>query len=129
MKLLLLRLTKENTFMLNSNCYKQIDGCTTGGQISVTFSDIYMTKAEEVVKLTNSTFYKRFVDEIISKKKKDHHGFLFENLSNHHSNMRYTIGAMHQKFLDTKIIYKDNQIKTNVHTNERKLAIHWISKI
>ena len=35
------------------------------------FSDIYMTKTEEeVVKLTNPNFYKRFVDDIISKKEK-----------------------------------------------------------
>ena len=68
---LLLKLTTENTFMLNSNFYKQIDGCTMGRPISVIFSDIYMTKTgEEVVKPTNPSFYKRFVDDIISKKKK-----------------------------------------------------------
>ena len=55
--------------MLNSNLYKQIDGCTMGGPLSVTFSDIYMTKTEEVVKPTNSSFYKRYVDDRISKKK------------------------------------------------------------
>ena len=71
MKCLLLKLTTENTFMLNSNFYKQIDGCTMGGPLSVIFSDIYMTKTEEeVVKLTNPNFYKRFVDDIISKKEK-----------------------------------------------------------
>ena len=36
---------------------------------------------------------------------------------------------MPQKFLDTKIIYEDNQIKTKVHRNERKLPVHWTSKI
>ena len=60
MKRLLLKLTTENTFMLNSNLYKQIDGCSMGGPLSVTLSDIYMTKTEEeVVKPTNSSFYKR----------------------------------------------------------------------
>ena len=68
---LLLKLTTENTFMLNSTFYKQVDGCTMGGPISVIFPDIYMTKTEEqVVKPTNPSFYKRFVDDIISKKKK-----------------------------------------------------------
>ena len=57
MKRLLLKLTTENTFTLNSNFYKQIDGCTMGGPLSVIFSDIYMTKTEEeVVKLTNPSF-------------------------------------------------------------------------
>ena len=51
--------------------YKQIDGCTMGRPISVIFSDIYMTKTEEeVVKPTNPSFYKRFIDDIISKKKR-----------------------------------------------------------
>ena len=36
---------------------------------------------------------------------------------------------MLQKFLDTKIIYEDNQIKTKVRRNERELPIHWTSKI
>ena len=36
---------------------------------------------------------------------------------------------MPQKFLDTKIIYEDNQIKTKVHRNERKLLVHWTLKI
>ena len=36
---------------------------------------------------------------------------------------------MPQNFLDTKIIYEDNQIKTKVHWNERELPVHWTSKI
>ena len=36
---------------------------------------------------------------------------------------------MPRKFLDTKIFYKDNQIKTKIHRNERKLPAHWASKI
>ena len=62
MKHLLLKLTTENTFMLNSKFYKQIDGCTLGGLLSVIFSDISMIKAEEeVVKLTNQRLYKRLL--------------------------------------------------------------------
>ena len=80
--------------MLNSNLYKQIDGCTMGGPLSVTLSDIYMTKTEEVVKPTNSSFYKRYVDDRISKKKKDQPDLLFENLNNHHLNIKYTIETM-----------------------------------
>ena len=89
-----------------------------------------MTKREEeVVKPTSRMFYKRFVDDIINKKKKDQPDLLFENLNNHHPNIKYTIEIMPQKFLETKIIYEDNQIKTNVHRNERKLPVHWTSKI
>ena len=119
-----------NIFMLNSNFYKQINGCTMAGPRSVKFSDIYMTKTDkEVVKPLNPRFYKRFADGIISKKKKDQSNLLFENSNNHNPNIKYTIEKMPQKFLDTNIIYEDNQIKTNVHRNERKLSVHWTSKI
>ena len=36
---------------------------------------------------------------------------------------------MPKKFVVTKVIYEDNQIKTKVHRNERKLPVHWTSKI
>ena len=39
-KRLLLKLTTENTFMINSNLYKQVDGCSMGGVLSVIFFDI-----------------------------------------------------------------------------------------
>ena len=41
-KRLLLKLTTENTFMFTSSFYKQIDGCTMVGPLSVIFSDIYI---------------------------------------------------------------------------------------
>ena len=103
MKRLLLKLTTENTFMLNSNVYKQIDSCTM--------------------------FYKRFANDIISEKKKDQPDLLFENLNNYHPSIKYIIETMPQKFLDTEIIYEKNQIKTKVHRNERKLPVHWTSNI
>ena len=75
----------------------QTNWCTIGGPLSVLFSDIYVTKAEEeVVKPTNPGFYKRFVDDIISKKKKDQPDLLFENLNNHHPNIKYTTETMPQ---------------------------------
>ena len=130
MKRLSLKLTAENTFMLNLNFYKKIDGCTMGGPLSVIFFDICITKTkEEVAKPTNPSFHKRFVDNIISKKKNDQADLLLENLNSHHPNINYTTGTIPQKFLDTKIIYKDNQIETKVQRNERKLPVHWTSKI
>ena len=56
-------------------------------------------------------FSKRFVDDIISKKKKDQPDLQFEKLNNHHPNIKYTTETMPQKFFDTNIIYEDNQIK------------------
>ena len=76
-----------------------------GGPIFVIFCDICMTKTEEeVVKPTNLSFYKWFVDDIINKKKKDQPDLPFENLNNHHPNIKYTIETIPQKFLETKTI-------------------------
>ena len=129
MKRLLLKLTTENTFILNSKFHKQIEGCAISGPLSVKFFGMYMTKREEEVgKRTNARFYKRFVCDITSKKK-EQPDLLFENLNDHYPNIKYTIELMSKNFLDTKIIYDDNQFKTKVHRNERKLLVHWTSKI
>ena len=45
-KRLLLKLAIECTFTFNHKFYKQIDGCTIGGPLSVTFSDIYDQNGE-----------------------------------------------------------------------------------
>ena len=41
---LLVKLATECTFQYNSRFLKQVDGCTMGRPLSVTFSDIYMVK-------------------------------------------------------------------------------------
>ena len=52
----LIKLATECTFKLNSRFLKQVDDCTMGGPLSVTFSDIYI-------------FYRGFVDDICSRRK------------------------------------------------------------
>ena len=60
MKRLLLKLSTESTFIFQSNFYKQTDGCTMGGPLSVTLANIYLTKMEnEIVKCVMPPFYKR----------------------------------------------------------------------
>ena len=110
--------------MLNLNFYNQIDDCTIREPLFVMSSDIYMTKKdEEVVKPTNPKFYKRFVDDIINKNKQDQPDLLFDNLNDHHPNIKYTIETMPQKFPDTKLIYEDNQIKTKYRKIRENLFI------
>lgn len=71
--------------MMNLSFYEKMYGCKMGRPLSVMFFNIYMTQtAREVVKLTNATFYKRFVFDIINKrKKKDQPDSLVEILNNH----------------------------------------------
>lgn len=62
---MLKKLLTEVNFSLDSCFFKQTDGCTKGGLLSVIVSDIYMIKIEEnLVKHTKSKFYRRFVDDI-----------------------------------------------------------------
>ena len=57
-----MKLTKECTFKV------QVNGCTTAGPLSVTFSDIYMVKmGNDVVILSKPIFDNRFVDDIYSR--------------------------------------------------------------
>ena len=44
-KRLLFKLTTENTSILNSNFYNQVDRCYVGGKLSVIVSNYFMTKA------------------------------------------------------------------------------------
>ena len=70
-KRLLLKLATECTYTFNHKFYKQIDGCTMGGPLPVTFSDIFMIKMEsEIVIPHKPLFYRRFVDDIYNRRKK-----------------------------------------------------------
>ena len=62
---LFIKLATECAFKFNSRFLKQVDGCTMGGPLSVTFSDINMVKMEnDVVIPSKSMFYRRSVDDI-----------------------------------------------------------------
>ena len=69
---LLVKLATEYTFKFNNRFLKQVDGCTMGGPLSVTFSDIYMVKMEnDIVIPSKPIFYQRLVDGIYTRRKGD----------------------------------------------------------
>ena len=62
----------------NTQFFKQIDGCQMGGPLLVSFSDIHMTGTESnVAKPVVLLFYRRFVDDIINRRKKKSGPILF----------------------------------------------------
>ena len=66
---LLIKLATECTFKVNNRFLKQVDGCTRRRSLSVTFGDIYMVKMEnDVVIPSKPIFYRRFVDDIYSRR-------------------------------------------------------------
>ena len=106
-KTLLLKLTTESTYMFNWKFYKQSDGCTMGGPLWVTFSNIYLTKLEiDIVRPTKSLFYKRFVDDVINRRKKNTPDSLLTSLNCYHPNINFTGEVNSSKFVDsnTKIV-------------------------
>ena len=83
----------------------------------------------EVVKPLNPPFYKRFVDDIYSRRNKSQQDVLFEALNNFHPNIKLTIEVNPEKFLDTKILLNnEGVVTTQVYRKENKKAVSKIPK-
>ena len=68
-----------------------------------------MTKMEQdIVVPRQPMFCKRFVDDIINRRKKNEPDELFSEINNYHENIRFTIEICPTKFLEIK--YKDKSI-------------------
>ena len=129
-KKLLLKLTCGNVFMFNDKFYRQSNGCAMGGPLSVIMANIYMTKLEiEVVIPMTPPFYKRFIDDIITRRKKDTPDLLLDKMSAYHPKINFTVEQDPCKFLDTKLLIKeDRSYETRVFRKPSKLPSHWFSK-
>ena len=129
-KRLLIKLSTEVTFTFNSKFCKQTDGCTMGGPLSVTSSDMYMTKMEsDVVRPFNPIFYRRYVDDIYNRRKINKKDDLYEALNKYHKNIKLTVEKSPSKFLDTKLIINNGIYETQVYRKETKMPTHWSSNI
>ena len=101
-----------------------------GGPISVAMAGIFMSKMEkDIIKPPYPIFYKRYVDDVYFRRKRNNEDKLFNDLNNYHENIKFTLEKNPKKFLDTKIAFEDNNIITEVVSNDRKLPPHWSSKI
>ena len=68
-KKLLNKLCKGCNFLADGRLIRQVDGCPMGGLISVVFSNIFCVKMEfDVAKPLKPKLYKRYVDDIYSKR-------------------------------------------------------------
>ena len=128
---LLYKLTTDCIFTANGILYKQTDGVSMGGPLSVIFSGCFMSKMErEVVAPRKPKFYKRFVDDIYTRRRKNIPDDLFIALNNFHPNINLTIEVSPTKFLDTNIIYESDQnISFRVYDNPKKILFHWSSQV
>ena len=123
----LIKLAVECPFKFNNRFLKQVDGCTMGGPLSVTFSDIYMVKMEnDVVIPSKPIFYRRFVDDIYSRRKLGDN-VLFDRLNSYHPNFKLTIDVNPSKFLDTKLT--NGTYKFNVYGKTQNYLQHGPPKL
>ena len=101
-----------------------------GGPLSVTLSDIFMIKIEnDIVIPTKPIFYRRYVDDIYNRRKKNIEDSLFKALNSYHKNIKLTIEINPIKFLDTHLHNKDGTYVTKVYRKEAKIPAHWSSQI
>ena len=116
----LIELVTESTFKLYSRLVKQVDGCTVGGLLSVTFSDIYLVRMEnDFVIPSKLIFYCRFLGDIYSRRKLGD-TVLFNRLHNYHPNIELTVEVNPSKFSDTKLTKINCAYKFNVYLENTK---------
>ena len=74
-----------------------------GGAISVIMSGIHMKRMEkDCVAPLNPKFYRRYVDDTITKRKKNAtNDELFANMNSYHKNIKLTVESNPTRFLDT----------------------------
>ena len=129
-KRLLLKLANECKYTFDHKFYQQIDGCTMGSPLSVTFSKIYMIKmASEIAIPQKPLFYHRYVDDIYSRRKKFKHDELFEKLNNYHPKIKLTIEFSPTRFLNTSLHLNNGIYDFKAYRKTTKQPTHWSSKV
>ena len=59
----------------------------------------------------------------LNRRNKNEFVDLFQKLKNNHPNMKYTVEVKPEIFLDTKIVYSNDVITTEVKRNDSKLSV------
>ena len=74
-------------------------------------------------------FYRRYVDDVYSRRKKNIEDSLFKALNSYHKNIKLTIEINPITFLDTRLHNKDETFVTKACRKETKIPTHWSSQI
>ena len=91
----------------------------------MTMVNIFLTKSENnVVKPVEPSFYKRFVDDVISRRKIDESDNLLNISINYHPNINFTFERNPSKFLDAKAIIENGKAVAIVYRKRNKLPSH-----
>lgn len=88
-----------------------------------------MAKLErDIVDPAKPILYKRYVDDVFTRKKKNIDDTLITKLNSYHKSIRFTVEKNLTKFLDTKINLINGEYHTTVNRN-RKLPMNWSSEV
>ena len=64
------------------------------------------------------------MDDVISRRLKNTHDSLFENLNNYDEKIKFQIETNPQKFLDTRLLFENYIITTEVYHKTNKFPVH-----
>ena len=89
-----------------------------------------MTKLElAVVVPMKPLFYKRFIDDIITRRKRNTPDILLQQMNAYHSKINFTFEDNPSKFLDTKLLVREGgSCETRVYRKPNRVPSHWLSK-
>ena len=94
-------MTTKCSFQFNHQLLKQVEGETMGSPLSVTLAEIHMIRMDnDIVIPLKPTFYRRFIDDIINRRKKN----IPDELDNYCWNIKLTIESSPTKFFDTQLV-------------------------
>ena len=82
-----------------------------------------------VVKHEKTLFYRRFVDDIMNKRKKNKRDVIFEDLNKYHPKIILTIQVNSCKLFDTKIISNKGNNSIETIRKMSKLPVYWSSRV
>ena len=117
---------------VNNTLVKQVKRCPMGGAISVIMSSIHLKRMEkDWVAPLNPKFYRRYVHDTITKRKKNAaNDELFANMNSHYKNIKLIVESNPTRFLDTAFnINPDGSVTTKVFQKPGKLPAFWNSQI
>ena len=99
-----------------------------GGPLSVTLANIALTKLEYlVIAPTNPNFYRRFADDVITKRDVNKENLLLKAMNSYHPKLKFTLEENPTKFLDTALEVHNNDVFTSVYREPNKILTHWSS--
>ena len=122
------RVTKGSVFSFNNKLYKRNDGCGMGNPLSPVLANIFMCKLEEhIIPKHSPAFYHGYVDDCLSKRKKNSPDHLLQSFNAYHPNITFTVEENPTHFLDTAFQFKDHSFSTSTYVKPGKLPAHWKS--